>query len=133
MPATINPILLRNSKKPAYQYTPAEILAQLPELYATDDKSERAKLCVVKYFAPGTAWTWYGIEFDPQDGEFYGYEIGPDGHGLTYFSLEALKTVRAAFGLPVERDIDFKPTSLYDVKELHGHDHLSLGDDDKEN
>ncbi len=38
---------------------------------------------------------------------------------LGYFSLHELKTVRGKLGLPVERDLWFKPTKLSDIKRMY--------------
>lgn len=126
---TINRILLLQPNNPAYQYVPDSVLSVLPAIRSTENQNETQKQCVVKYFAPGTSWTWYGLEYDPAEGEFFGYEVGPDGQGLTYFYLETLKSIKAFGGLPVERDIHFTPTSLKDVKALHG-GRVDDGDDD---
>ena len=58
---------------------------------------------------PGS-WTWYASEFDGED-IFFGLVIGFVAE-FGYFSLSELKSVRGPLGLPVERDLHFKPQSL---------------------
>jgi hypothetical protein len=82
---------------------------QLPQLYATEDKGLEAK-AIVKFFTPDSGWTWYATEFDGED-IFFGLAIGHEAE-LGYFSLSELKKVRGHLGLPIERDLYFKPTTL---------------------
>ncbi len=86
----------------------AAIRRQLPPLGSTESQSD--PLAVVKFFTPDGSWTWYATEFDGDD-TFFGYV---DGHfpELGYFSLKDLESVRGKLGLPVERDLSFKPTPL---------------------
>jgi Protein of unknown function (DUF2958) len=42
---------------------------------------------------------------------FFGYVIGQEAE-LGYFSLSELEQIRGRFGLPVERDLSFKPCRL---------------------
>jgi hypothetical protein len=64
---------------------------------------------VVKFFTPDSSWTWYAIEFDGND-EFFGLV---DGHykELGYFRLSELEAIRGPFGMKVERDMHFTPTT----------------------
>ncbi|MDX2136928.1 MAG: DUF2958 domain-containing protein [Chloroflexota bacterium] len=88
---------------------PGEIRAALPLLYATE-KLGKEVIAVVKYFTPDANWTWYATEFDGID-TFFGLVKGLDTE-LGYFSLSELESVRGSFGLPVERDLYFEPTSI---------------------
>ena len=91
------------------------VLKQLPPLYANEDKGLDV-LAVVKFFTPDAGWTWYGSEFDGED-VFFGLVIGFEAE-YGYFSLSELKTVRGSLGLPVERDLYFRPKAL---EALHAH------------
>ena len=89
-------------------------------------------MVVAKFFTPDAGWTWYAIEGSPVDADgyfdtdkekvdflFFGLVSGIEVE-LGYFSLSELKTVRGAFGLPVERDLYFEPIRLSEVKTLSG-------------
>jgi len=68
-----------------------------------------------KYFTPDSSWRWYAIEYDDED-IFFGYVVG-HYKAYGYFSLKELKAVRGPLGLPIERDITFKPRPLSVVKQ----------------
>ena len=103
-------------KHPAHNLLPQEIRKQLPALYSTDSQGMDAEASV-KYFIPGTGWTFYATEFDGEE-TFFGLVIGLEAE-LGYFTLSDLQDVRGAFGLPVERDLHFKPTTLGELKRQH--------------
>ena len=86
-----------------------ELRQQLPKLYANEESGMEA-LALVKFFAPDSGWTWYASEFDGQD-TFFGLVIGHEVE-LGYFSLSELESIRGKLGLPVERDLYFKPTTF---------------------
>jgi len=89
----------------------------LPALYAQENKGEDA-IAYVKYFLPGTGWTWYATEFDGTD-RFFGLTVGQFTE-LGYFSLKELASVRSpGWRLKVERDYSFYPTPLKDCRKKH--------------
>ena len=69
----------------------------------------------VKYFTPDANWTWYPTEFDGRD-LFFGLVDGLEAE-LGYFSLRELQEVRGGLRLPIERDLDFQPQTLAQVRE----------------
>ena len=89
-----------------------EIANKLPALYSQDGKGGEA-IAYVKYFTPDSSWTWYGCEYDGKD-TFFGLV---DGHEkeLGYFSLSELQSLRGPLGLPVERDLWWKPKTLGEI------------------
>ena len=92
----------------------AAIRKQLPALYATEAVDTDQKLLVVKFFNPSGRSTWYGVEFDGVD-TFFGYcvsALGPDCDEWGYFSLSELEQVRGRFGLGIERDLSWTPTTV---------------------
>jgi hypothetical protein len=91
-----------------------EILKKLPKLYVSENEEDPMVWC--KFFTPDSNWTWYGMEFDGKD-IFFGLVDGFEKE-LGYFSLSELKTIRGKLGLPVERDMYFKPCRLSEVKRL---------------
>jgi hypothetical protein len=91
------------------------ILKQLPPLYANEHVQDPQVVC--KFFLPDFSWTWYAIEFDGKD-MFFGYVAGDDAE-LGYFSLSEITSIRGKLGLPMERDLYFKPQPLSQVRKLH--------------
>ncbi|MFH1543242.1 MAG: DUF2958 domain-containing protein [Patescibacteria group bacterium] len=89
-----------------------EILEKLPKLYSQEDKGLEA-VAVVKFFTPDSNWTWYATEFDGED-TFFGLVDGFEKE-LGYFSLSELLSVKGALGLPIERDMYFKPKTLKEL------------------
>lgn len=89
-----------------------ELRRRLPALYTTENDADPIVQC--KFFFPYSRWTWYGIEFDGKD-TFFGFV---DGHEpeLGYFSLTELCNTRDKMGLPVERDLYFKPCRLSEIR-----------------
>jgi hypothetical protein len=107
-----------------------EIRAKLPTLYANEEAGLDA-LAQVKFFTPDGGWTWYASEgadvdeygyFDTDkpkvDYLFFGLVAGLEIE-LGYFSLSQLESIRGKLGLPVERDLDFQPTSLRELQAQH--------------
>ncbi len=89
-----------------------EILEKLPKLYSQEEKGLEA-VAVVKFFTPDSNWTWYATEFDGED-LFFGLVDGFEKE-LGYFSLSELQSVKGALGLPIERDMYFKPKTLKEL------------------
>ena len=85
-----------------------EIREMLPNLRETEGQED--PVVQVKFFTPDSSWTWWCIEFDGKD-LLYGLV---NGHcqEYGYFSLAELESVRGPLGLPIERDIYFKPTPV---------------------
>lgn len=92
----------------------AMLKEQLPALYATENQGDEAK-AIVKFFTPDSNWTWYVTEFDGKD-LFFGLVIGHYAE-LGYFRLSELEAIRGPYGLPVERDLSFKPATIEKLKE----------------
>jgi hypothetical protein len=99
---------------------PRDIAATLPRLSATDEQDAKEKTALVKFFALGTDWTWFVMEFDGDD-TLFGYVFSgltPLYDELGYFSLselEALRYPHTDFPL-VERATDFEPVSYAELK-----------------
>ena len=108
-----------------------ELLKKLPPLYSQENNPDPLVIC--KFFTPDAGWTWYVTEGSPVDESgfcdtdkekvdfcFFGLVIGVETE-LGYFSLSELQGVRGVFGLPVERDLFFRPMLLSEVEKLHPH------------
>jgi Protein of unknown function (DUF2958) len=91
-----------------------EIRARLPSLGS--QKIAEDPIVHVKFFTPDAGWTWYATEGSP-DGDdfvFFGYVQGIEAEWGT-FSLSELRRIRGALGLPVERDLHFRPRPVSQV------------------
>jgi len=110
-----------NNKIRGMKLLTQEIRRKLPPLYAQDGKGGNA-VVYVKYFTPSSSWTWYATEGEPVRGDsgkevdfrFFGLV---DGHcrELGYFVLSELEEVRGPMGLPIERDLYWKPKTLGEI------------------
>ena len=89
-----------------------EVLKKLPPLYSQEEKGLDA-VAIVKFFTPDSNWTWYATEFDGED-LFFGLVDGFEKE-IGYFRLSELKSVKGALGLPIERDMYFKPKTLKEL------------------
>jgi hypothetical protein len=111
-----------------------ETREKLPELYSGEEQGLNA-LAQVKFFLPGSGWTWYASEGSPVDEDgyydtdkekvdfiFFGLVAGLEVE-LGYFALSQLEEVKSQLGLPVERDLDFEPMSLRDLRVIHDQQH----------
>ena len=93
----------------AHVLIPDAMAAELPRLYATQHEDD--PVARIKLFTPDSSWTWYVLEFDPDDRLCFGLVIGHERE-LGYFSIEELEQVRGGLHLPVERDLYFEPKPL---------------------
>jgi hypothetical protein len=92
------------------------MLRRLPPIGATEEQGMQA-VAHVKFFTPDAGWTWYATEFDGTD-LFFGLVIGGYKE-LGTFSLVELRSVRGTLGLPIERDLYFKPATLQSLWDQH--------------
>jgi hypothetical protein len=97
----------------AQKLIPKEILDTLPPLYATEKMSN--PIVHVKLFTPDSNWSWFIMEYSPQEKLCFGLVQGQEEE-LGYFTLKELEEVRGVMGLPVERDLYFKPVKLSEIK-----------------
>ena len=88
-----------------------EIEKKLPPLYSQEEV--RDPLCLVKFFTRWTYWTWWVIEYSPEDRLSFSYVQGQEDE-LGYFSLNELESITGPAGLKIERDLYFqqKPISV---------------------
>ena len=94
-------------KRPAYRYIRKS--DKVPG-FRTDGDS--AKMAKVKLFSPSGSWTWYISEYDPETRTAFGLVDGFERE-LGYFSMEELVSLRVPpFGLPIERDLSWRPRPL---------------------
>jgi hypothetical protein len=113
--------VLANDKVRGMKLLPKEIREQLPPLYAQDGKDGKT-IAYVKYFTPSSSWTWFVTEGEPVldesgkevDFKFFGLVFGNERE-FGYFLLSELEEVRGPMGLPIERDLWWKPKTLEEI------------------
>ena len=98
-----------------------ELRRKLPPIYNQDGKGGKA-IVYAKLFTPDSSWSWWITEGAPVlddedhelDFEFFGLVQGHEKE-LGYFCLSELEKVRGPLGLPIERDLYWKPTTLAEI------------------
>ena len=90
-----------------------ELKRKIPKLYETEARPDKDKVAQVKLFLPGTACTWYIVEFDGSDTCFGLVDLGYEENvEFGYFSLKELSEQRSLYGLGIERDLYFEPRTF---------------------
>lgn len=113
--------VVANNKIRGMKLLPKEIRETLPPLYSQDGKGGKT-VARVKYFTPSSSWSWFVTEGEPVldesgkeiDFKFFGLVEGHEKE-LGYFMLGELEEVRGPLGLPIERDLHFKPKTLAEI------------------
>lgn len=97
-----------------------EIRKKLPPLYAQDGKGGKA-VAYLKLFTPDSSFSYFLTEGSPitEDGQerdfkFFGLVEGQCKE-LGYVMLSELESVRGPMGLPIERDLWWKPKTLEEI------------------
>ena len=101
------------------QLLTAELRANLPPLYSQEHVADPTVHC--KFFTPDSNWTWYVTEGAEEDGQFlfFGYVCGLEKE-WGYFMLSELESARGLLGLPIERDLYFRPGPFSQVMKAEG-------------
>jgi len=110
-----------NNKIRGMKLLTEELRRKLPPLYSQDGKGGKA-VVYIKYFTPSSGWTWLATEGEPVldesqkevDYKFFGLVFGHERE-FGYFLLSELEEVRGPMGLPIERDLWFKPKTLQEI------------------
>ena len=109
-----------NNKIRGMKLLTKEIRKKLPPLYGQDGKGGKA-VAYLKLFTPDSGWTWYITEGSPvmEDGQeidvqFFGLVDGQCKE-LGYVMLSELENVNGPMGLPIERDLWWKPKTLEEI------------------
>jgi len=99
----------------AYVYVPESIREKLPRLGAAENDPNPTVW--IRLFTPDANWTWYIAGFDGED-RCFGLVVGHAAE-LRYFLLSDIACARGGRGLPVERDLFFRPKPLSEVRARH--------------
>lgn len=91
-----------------------ELRRSLPPLYSQEHNKDPT--VYIKFFTPDAGWTWWVTEGSPDgdDFRFFGFVHGLE-YEWGYFMLSELEAARGRLGLPIERDLYFKPGPFHDV------------------
>ncbi|MET4144060.1 DUF2958 domain-containing protein [Arthrobacter sp. UYCo732] len=89
-------------------YPPAEQLASWPALYATDGDGPLGDKPIQAHYFQGSM-DWYVAERDPKENLAFGYTDLGYGGEWGYIDLDEVERLRGHLGVPIERDLDFKP------------------------
>ena len=108
-------------KVPALKLLPYTVRENLPILGSRQSLGGQAK-ALTRWFAPGGSLSWYITEGsarrDPEgravDYLLFGLVTGP-GKQLDYFWLSDFTTGGGPTGLPVERDLHWRPKTLEEI------------------
>lgn len=110
--------VIANDKIRGMKLLPDEIRQQLPALGAQDGKGGKA-VVYCKMFTPDSGFTWWmleGSDIKDEKGSIVDYHFFAlvDGHAkeFGYVSLNELEELTGPMGLPVERDLYFKPQPI---------------------
>lgn len=90
-----------------------ELARKVPPLGATEDERDPIAFC--KLFTPGSDWSWYLTEYDPETREAFGLVHG-DYEEIGYFNLDELESLCGPNGQRIERDVEWKPRRISEVK-----------------
>ena len=79
--------------------------------YAEEDRLDLDFIPVVKLFTPDAACTWLKTEIDSDDHDIaFGLcDLGMGFPELGSVRISELESIRGKLGLPVERDLHFRP------------------------
>lgn len=122
-----------NKRVRGMELLPCEIRERLPGLGEQDGKGGKA-VVYAKCFTPSSSWSWYITEGSPvrnKDNEAVDYILFGLVEGqckeLGYFRLSELESVRGPMGLPIERDLYWKPKTLQEIApEMFSNDEQSV-------
>lgn len=90
---------------------------RIPKMYETESLETRDKIAQAKLFLPGTACTWYIVEYDGNDMCFGLVDLGyEECVEFGYFSLKELSETKSLYGLSIERDMYFEPKTFESIR-----------------
>lgn len=107
-PARPQPVETQRARRGHDFYPPAEEMATWPALYATDGDGPLGDKPLQAHYFQGSM-DWYIAEHDPKENLAFGYVDLGHGGEWGYIDLAEVESVRGHLGLPIERDLDFKP------------------------
>ena len=106
-----------HSGKRGHQLMTQKLADTIPALYANENVADYdTVLAPAKLFSPYSNWTWFITEMDPATGTCFGLVEGFERE-LGYFDLTELAETTVFGGVPaVERDLNWQPMTLGEIK-----------------
>ena len=95
-----------------------QIKDKLIKNHQEQNNGEKEFKAVLKLFNPTGIGTWYLSELNPENNTAFGLCCLQDKE-LGYVSLDELLSFKGQFGLKIERDLSFKPTTLEECRGLN--------------
>lgn len=92
---------------------PKDLEKKAPPIGSTED--ERDPIAICKLFTPDSCWSWYVTEYDPETREAFGLVHG-EYEEIGYFNLNELESICGPQGQRIQRDPDWKPRRISEVK-----------------
>ena len=86
---------------------------EIPALGATENQAD--PVARVKLSTSDGSWAWYPVELDRRTGACFGLIDGLEPH-VGCFSLRKIQQLGSHLGVPVQRDVDFQPRSLTELR-----------------
>ena len=109
IPSPARPVETQRQRRGHDFYPPAEEMASWPGLYATDGDGPIGDKPIQAHYFQGSM-DWYIAEYDPKENLAFGYaDLGMGSGEWGYIPLGDVEELRGQLGLPIERDLDFKP------------------------
>ena len=96
----------------------SEELSKIPGLYSAEHVPLKEKMIYMHFFIGGC--DWYGAEYDPKEGIFFGFAILNNDLEMAewgYFSLEELSDLKVEF-VEVDRDLHFTPVKAIEIENI---------------
>ena len=111
-------------KRRGHKLFPPSVVKLLPtrdEVEGTYADTGDEILIKVKFFATGSSWTWYAMDYDPEHRTFFGLVDGLEVE-LGDFSLDELASLVYPDGFMkghprVERNLHWTPITLRELRE----------------
>ena len=91
-----------------------ELERRFAQLGSQESRCDDA-IVVCKFFTPDSGWTWWALEYNAEDRQFFGLVQGFEIE-FGYFSLEELETATGPLGLHIERDLHWKERTIGEVR-----------------
>ena len=110
-----------NNKIRGMKLLTEELRRKLPPLYSQDGKGGKA-VAYLKYFTPDSGFTWWiteGSAIRDENGREVDFQFFALVQGqfreFGYVNLSELESVNGPMGLPIERDLYWKPKTLEEI------------------
>lgn len=103
-----------NRRRRGHDFLTSTLIRTIPALYATENVPIKDKVIHAHYFVGGC--DWYIAELDRETGDAFGYcDVGQGYAEWGYSNLVEMERTLAFELLPIERDLDFTPTTAREL------------------